>query len=189
MASLKAFLFTFALIFPAELGDKTQIIVLALAARHPWRGVLGGSFLGFAAANVPAALLGLWLGVNLDGPYLNWIAGGFFIVMGIIIWLKREEAGSSAAGPTEKSGFIAALALVFIGEIGDKTQLVTLAQAANYGMFLPVIAGALAALCLDTVIALAVGARLQKYLKPAYLKPAVVVIFLAVGIITLLDVF
>jgi putative Ca2+/H+ antiporter (TMEM165/GDT1 family) len=185
MPGLKAFLIVFALIFPAEIGDKTQIIILALAAQYRWQGVLIGSFLGFAAANIPAALLGVMLGTQFATAWLHFIAGGLFILTGIFIWFHKENPEAISGKNFQNNGFLTSALLVFIGELGDKTQLVTFTTAANFQLFFPVIAGALLALLLDTSIAIIVGAKLKTILKPKYLKPLVVATFLIIGALTM----
>lgn len=127
------FLVAFILIFIGELGDKSQLLALILATKYkPWQ-VLVGIFAATFTVHVLTTLLGLLAGSAIPDGVMPWITGILFIGFGI--WTLRgdkaddedaEKGGASKWGP-----FAAVFVAFFLAELGDKTQLMTLAIAAD----------------------------------------------------------
>ena len=127
------FLVAFLMIFIGELGDKSQLLALVLATKYkPWQ-VLVGISAATLTVHVLTTLLGLWAGSAIPDGIMPWITGVLFIGFGL--WTLRgdkvddedaEKGGASKWGP-----FVAVFVAFFIAELGDKTQLMTLAIAAD----------------------------------------------------------
>jgi len=139
---MEAFLVSAGIVALGEMGDKTQLLALLLAARFqkPWPivlGILGATLLNHTCAG----LAGVWLGDRLTGPAMRWVVGLSFLAVAAWACLPdRLESGRDArfAG---RGAFLATLISFFLVEIGDKTQVATVALAARFGVLAPVVAG------------------------------------------------
>jgi putative Ca2+/H+ antiporter (TMEM165/GDT1 family) len=136
---IEAFLVSFSTVAIAEMGDRTQLLSLVLAAkfRKPWQitaGVLAATIANHAAAG----LIGVWFGRILTPTVVNLIVGVSLIAMAV--WTLRPDKldDENVSG---QSAFLTTLVAFFIAEIGDKTQIATIALAAAYRNLLPVVAG------------------------------------------------
>jgi putative Ca2+/H+ antiporter (TMEM165/GDT1 family) len=168
---------TFGLIFVAELGDKTQLAVITQTCkfRRPWP-VFTGATLALTLVTLIGALGGQVLARLISPDILRWVAAAAFVVMGVLI--AREAAKSSgeaigaecelpsaderACSPWEKiwnwKAFGSTFGLLFVAELGDKTQLAVLSLASQYGAPWLVFAGGAAALMAVTALG-AVGGQ------------------------------
>jgi putative Ca2+/H+ antiporter (TMEM165/GDT1 family) len=130
----------FGLIALAELGDKTQLVCMTLAARHPPMPVLLGAALAFALLNGLAVLFGASIAAWLP----EWLtAAGVAILFGVFGWWLWREADAATVEVAEHSGRSALLStfgLIFVAELGDKTQLAVVGLASSQAM-LPVWVG------------------------------------------------
>lgn len=124
-----------------EIGDKTQLLALLLAARfrRPWPIVLGILFATLANHSL-AALVGEWIREALGPETLRWALGLSFL--GIAAWAVKPDTMDEGTGALGVHGvFLVTLGTFFLAEIGDKTQLATVALAAKYGTLVPVVLG------------------------------------------------
>ncbi len=181
MAFLTIALISFGLIFAAELGDKTQLMVLTLALRYGGRPVLGGAILAFALLSGSAAIIGEGLGSLLDRGLVGRVSAWVFIAFGIFLLIGKNGEESEAAAPSARAGFAAAFGLIAISEMGDKTQVGTLLLAVKYQSFGAVFLGSLAALACATLLGVLVAGRLQKHLPVRYLPRLSGVLFILLG--------
>lgn len=127
-------------VFVAELGDKTQLLALVLAARFrkPWP-VIAGILLATLANHFAAAWLGRLIAVWLSPELLRWILGGGFILMGA--WLLIPDKDGEHGQASRFGPFLTTLIAFFLVEIGDKTQVATVALAAKFDELSMVVAG------------------------------------------------
>ena len=192
---MESFLLTFPAVALAELGDKTQLVVIFLAARFrkPW-AVLAGLLVG-AAANAGVAVAG---GAALDRlvppGFLEWLVAGSFLAIGGWILFghacddnrnnNRDDNGDDAEAPQASShgAFLTTLWLFFIMEMGDKTQLATVALAAGLPQAQWVFAGAALGLAAANVPALWLGHRFASRLPHALLHRLSAGVFIAIGL-------
>jgi putative Ca2+/H+ antiporter (TMEM165/GDT1 family) len=136
---IEAFLVSLSTVAIAEMGDRTQLLSLVLAAkfRKPWQitaGVLAATIANHAAAGI----LGVWFGRFLTPTLVNFIVGASMIAMAL--WtLKPDKIDDEEV--SGKSAFFTTLVSFFIAEVGDKTQIATIALAAAYQNLLAVVAG------------------------------------------------
>ena len=115
---------TFAVIALAEMGDKTQIVCMTLSLRHRAMPVFAGAALAFAILNVIAVGIGAVLSDWVPERALNILVGVLFCAFGI--WALRSKADREGTEIKERSGgsiFALAFAMIFISEMGDKTQI------------------------------------------------------------------
>jgi Ca2+/H+ antiporter, TMEM165/GDT1 family len=125
----------------AEMGDRTQLLALMLAAhyRKPWP-ILAGILCATLANHAVAGLVGVHLGRFMTPALLDGVVGVSMI--GMALWtLKPDTLEENPAGVSRTSAFLATLVAFFIAEIGDKTQIATVALAAAYSNLLAVVAG------------------------------------------------
>ncbi len=174
---------TFGLVFLAELGDKTQIAALALAARHPSRPVFLGAAAAFAVLTAGAVTAGKLLYLAVPPWLVRVLSAGLFAGFGAAALAARDPNPEHRAGATGPSGgagpFLAAFGAILLAELGDKTQLATAGLAARYDAPLTVFAAACSALWLVTGLAVTAGAGLARRIPPRTLRRASGVLFLA----------
>ena len=121
---LVAFGTSFFLIFAAEIGDKSQLVCMVLAARHRAVPVLIGSTMAFAVLNALAVLFGAAIASWIPETVVYAAVAVLFLLFGIQAMRVEEERESEcAAPPNDRNVFLATFMLIFIAEFGDKTQL------------------------------------------------------------------
>lgn len=166
----------------AELGDKTQLAVLTLAAKHKehWH-IFWGAMLGFLLVDGIAILFGGIISAYIPLLYLKMLAGILFILFGILT--LRSEDGNPL--PLRNNGtFTSAFALIFVAELGDKTQIASAVFATQYHPLF-VFVGVMLALALLTGSAIIVGKKLKEKVNPKHISIASGIVFILIGIITL----
>jgi putative Ca2+/H+ antiporter (TMEM165/GDT1 family) len=183
---LSAFLLSTGLVALAEIGDKTQLLAFVLAAR--WRRplpIIGGILVATLVNHAMAAALGSWLQSLLDPSVLRRIVGISFIAMAG--WTLIPDELDESDAPRGGLGIFGATTLAFfIAEMGDKTQLATVALAAKVGVMWPVLAGTTAGMMLANVPAVLLGERLAGRIPVAWVHRVAAALFAALGAATLL---
>jgi len=154
---MEALLISLTTVALAEMGDRTQLLVLLLATRfrRPWpivAGVTCASLLSHAVA----AAIGAWIGTRLRTDILDGAVGVSMIVMGLWM-LKPDKLDGEAQISDQRSIFLTTLGTFLLAELGDKTQIATLALAAGYHNLLAVIAGSTLAMLVCTIPVVFVG--------------------------------
>ena len=139
--SMEAFLISISTVALAEMGDRTQLLSLLLVTRfrRPWP-ILAGVLCATLANHALAGFAGAWIGHQLTPAFLD-VAVGISMV-GMALWMLKPDTLSESDGKqTQRGAFLTTLIAFFIAEIGDKTQIATLALAAGYPNLFAVIAG------------------------------------------------
>jgi putative Ca2+/H+ antiporter (TMEM165/GDT1 family) len=150
----------------AEIGDKTQLLALILAAkyRRPWpicAGILLATLANHALAGLTGSLIAEWLSQQV----LRWITGMSFLAVAAWTLVPDRVDESAAADDTTKRGvLLASLVAFFLAEIGDKTQIATAVIAAEYHPLWQVVAGTTMGMLLADVPAVWLGARFAQRL-------------------------
>ena len=141
MSSTEAFLVSVSTISVAEIGDRTQLLSLVLSARYRRPlPILGGILCATLANHAAAGLVGNLFG-DLVRPRTLQIAVGVSMI-GMALWtLKPDILDEGAVRASAASAFAATLTSFFVAEMGDKTQIATVALAAAYPSLLAVVAG------------------------------------------------
>lgn len=167
----------------AEIGDKTQLLALLLAARYrrPWPivgGILVATLLNHALAGWLGAMAASWLTPEV----LRWVVAGSFIA--IALWtLKPDRLDDDDTGPLHARGaFVATTIAFFIAEMGDKTQVATVLLAANYVPLWQVVAGTTVGMLLANVPVVLLGTRFASRLPLRAARLTAALVFLALGL-------
>lgn len=156
---------TFGMVLLMEMGDKTQLLVMACASKYKVRDVLVGILISVVLLNLMAVSLGSIIGgIRVIQDVVKASASLLFILFGLISLRKEDEEASCTAGTRSGAVFTVALAF-FLAEIGDKTQLSTFSFSALYpDRPISVFLGATFALIIADCIGLAAGAVALKYI-------------------------
>jgi len=178
---MQAFLVSITSIAIAEIGDRTQLLSLALAAhyRRPWP-IIGGIFLATIANHAIAGFLGAWFGKLFTAPVLDALVGVSMVAMAA--WVLRADTLKAGVDTSNRSAFLATTAAFFIAEIGDKTQIATLALAAAYPSLVAVVAGTTAGMLIANVPAVFLGDALSGKLPIREMNYVAAVIFGLLGL-------
>jgi len=182
---LEAFLTSTLLIAVAEIGDKTQLLSFVLAARlrQPW-AIIAGILMATLANHALAGSLGAWLG-QLAGPgVMLWVTGLLFIGFGL--WALHPDALNDDPKIHRAGAFATALVAFFLAEMGDKTQLATVALAARFDSLAAVVLGTTLGMMLANVPAVIIGGKLATRLPMKAIRLAAAGLFLLTGALTLL---
>jgi putative Ca2+/H+ antiporter (TMEM165/GDT1 family) len=186
--SLKLFGSTFALIFLAELPDKTLVTTLVLATgSHPV-----AVFLGAAAAFLIQSLVAVMFGSVFGYLPASWVhvgAGLLFIGFAVVMWLKREtgeKAMPSPGGAAFARTFATTFLAIFVAEWGDLTQLATVALTAKSRAPVTIFWAATTALWAVTAVGVFVGHHAKRWIRPQLLQRVAAVAFLIGGMILIL---
>lgn len=169
----------------AEVGDKTQLLAFLLAAkfRKPVPIVLG-ILVATLANHVLAGGLGAWITTLLAPEVQRWVLGLSFLAMAawILIPDSLDEAG---AGLVQLGVFGTTTVAFFLAETGDKTQIATIALAAQYGDFLWVVAGTTLGMLIANVPAVYIGERIAHRMPVKLVHGIAAAIFAALGVAVL----
>ena len=173
----------------AEMGDKTQLLSLMLAARYPKQAlaIIAGIFIATIANHACAALLGHWLTTFLSPDLLKWILGLSFL--GIGLWLlvpdHIDDAAGSKVADKAFQVFILTAGLFFLAEMGDKTQIATIALGAKYSDVVSVTIGTTLGMMLANAPAVWIGQKFTKRMPIKWVHAIAAVTFIAIGVATL----
>lgn len=173
----------------AEMGDKTQLLAFLLAARFKKPvPIILGILLATIVNHGFAGALGAWITTLLSPNALGWILGISFIAMAI--WtLKPDEMEEDEAKIAGRFGVFGATTITFfLAEMGDKTQIATVALAANYSSVLLVVIGTTLGMMIADVPAVFIGTKFAQKVSMKLVHGIAAVVFAALGVITLLNV-
>ena len=183
---MEAFLISTGIVALAEIGDKTQLLAFILAAKfkRPLPIILG-IFIATVANHALAGALGAWITTVVGPETLRWVLGVSFIAMAgwMLIPDKFDEA---EANLTRASVFVTTLVAFFLAEMGDKTQIATVALAAQYQAFFSVVAGTTLGMMIANVPAVIVGDKLAHKLPVRLVHGVAAAIFAILGVATLM---
>jgi Ca2+/H+ antiporter, TMEM165/GDT1 family len=181
-----AFLVSTGVVALAEIGDKTQLLSLLLAARfrRPLP-ILSAILLATLANHAAAGLAGALFGNLVGGAWLRWIVGLSFL--GVAVWALIPDRidERDAIGP-RSGAFVTTLVAFFLAEIGDKTQFATIALAARFEPFGAVVLGTTLGMMLANIPAVLLGDRLAGRLPVGAIRVAAALVFAALAAATLL---
>jgi putative Ca2+/H+ antiporter (TMEM165/GDT1 family) len=180
--ALEAFTVSTGVVALGEIGDKTQLLALLLAARYRRplpiiAGVLVATLLNHALA----AALGEWITRWLDPQWLRWALGLSFIA--VALWmLVPDRADEVQADRGSRWGvFGVTVVAFFLAEMGDKTQVATVMLAAKYQQLLAVTAGTTLGMMIANVPAVLLGERVTRWLPVRWVHRIAAVVFAALG--------
>jgi putative Ca2+/H+ antiporter (TMEM165/GDT1 family) len=185
---MEAFLVSTGLVALAEMGDKTQLLSLLLAARFrkPWP-IVAGILVATLANHALAGAVGAWITDWLGPQTLRWILGASFLAMAA--WMlvpDKLDEDDAPAGGRRLGVFATTLVAFFLAEMGDKTQIATVMLAARFGAWASVVAGTTLGMMLANAPVVWFGDRIVRRVPIRLVHLVSAVIFLVLGAAALL---
>lgn len=174
----------FALVALLELGDKTQLLVVSLAAKYPPLPIAAGAFLGEAAVTAVGVTIGVVIGTAVDIALVQIASGAVFIAIGA--WTLRSRETQTAETPVTRP-FLNASALAFLAELGDKTMVAVIALSAALQAPASVFLGASLGLLAMVVVAVLVGRTLRRFLTTRWTRIIGGVLFILAGVLVVAE--
>jgi Ca2+/H+ antiporter, TMEM165/GDT1 family len=184
---LDAFLISTGIVALAEMGDKTQLLALILAARFRRPvPIIVGILVATLANHAFAGAIGAWLTAVVSADVLRWILGASFIAMAG--WMLIPDKIDALEEEKPRFGvFGATLVAFFLAEMGDKTQIATVALAAKYASFYWVVFGTTLGMMIANVPAVLVGDRVAGKLPLKLIHGVAAAIFAVLGVLAIVD--
>ena len=185
---MQAFLISTGIVALAEMGDKTQLLALVLAARfkQPWPIVLG-IFVATVLNHAMAGALGAWVTTQISPQTLRYILGASFIAMAAWM-LVPDKLGDAADKKAPRFGvFGTTVVLFFLAEMGDKTQIATVMLAARFDAYFSVVAGTTLGMMLANAPVVWLGERMTRLVPLRVVHLVSAVVFLGLGLWALLS--
>ncbi|AEG94923.1 candidate membrane protein [Ramlibacter tataouinensis TTB310] len=184
---MEAFLLSTGIVALAEMGDKTQLLSLVLAARfrRPWP-ILGGILTATLANHALAGAAGAWVTTWLGPQLLRWLLAASFV--GMAVWMLVPDKLDADDAPRSPRGsvFVATLVAFFLAEMGDKTQIATVMLAAQYTGWTAVVVGTTLGMMLANAPVVWFGERVMRRVPVRAVHVVSALIFLALGVGVLL---
>lgn len=170
----------------AEIGDKTQLLAFMLAARFQRSGpILLAILVATLANHALAGALGAWLTHAIPADTLRWVLGLGFLAMAAWMLLPDTFDEDDLQLRTGLGVFSATLIAFFLAEMGDKTQVATVALAAQYDAFIMVVAGTTLGMMIANVPAVIIGKKFAGHLPVRLIHAIAAVLFALLGIVAL----
>jgi putative Ca2+/H+ antiporter (TMEM165/GDT1 family) len=177
---MTAFITSLVIVVLAEMGDKTQLLAMAFASRFRWQTVMWGVFVATAANHLFAVLVGNYLTTIVSLNYIKIAASASFIIFGL--WTIRGDKLEGEDKRFDFSPFWTVAIAFFIAEMGDKTQLATMALAAEFNTIVPVWTGTTAGMLIADAIGIGAGIMLHKNIPEKKIKWFAALVFIAFGL-------
>lgn len=187
---LEAFWISTGVVALGEMGDKTQLLAVLLAARFKKPvPIILGILLATLANHALAGAVGGWVASALGADVLRWVIGLSFIAMAGWMLVPDQIDGDLAVKEVATLGVLGTtLVAFFIAEMGDKTQIATVALAARYNELVWVVAGSTLGMMLANVPAVYLGDKIAERISMAWVHGVSALIFVALGVATLFNV-
>jgi putative Ca2+/H+ antiporter (TMEM165/GDT1 family) len=185
---MQAFLVSTGIVALAEMGDKTQLLALVLAARFrkPWPIVLG-ILVATLANHAMAGALGAWITTVISPQTLRWILAASFMVMAVWMLIPDRLDEDAVDGKLPRFGVFGSTTLLFfLAEMGDKTQIATVMLAARYDAWAWVVAGTTLGMMLANAPVVWLGARITRMVPLRVVHIVSALIFAGLGLAALL---
>ncbi len=185
---MQAFLVSTGIVALAEMGDKTQLLALVLAARFrkPWP-IVWGIFVATLANHALAGALGAWITALINPQTLRWILGATFIAMALWMLIPDKLDAHAADRRLPRFGVFGTTALLFfLAEMGDKTQIATVMLAARYDAWVAVVAGTTMGMMLANAPVVWLGERVTRLVPLRVVHVVSALIFAGLGLAALL---
>ena len=182
---MEAFFISTSIVALAEMGDKTQLLALVLAARFrkPWP-IVAGIFVATLLNHALAGAAGAWVTTLLGPQVLRWVLGVSFIAMAV--WMLIPDKLDDSTDDTPRWGvFGTTVVAFFLAEMGDKTQIATVMLAAQYQTWLWVVVGTTLGMMLANAPVVWLGERITRRVPLRTVHGVSAAIFLVLGILAL----
>jgi len=184
---MEAFLVSAGSVAIAEMGDRTQLLALLLAARfrRPWP-IVAGIFCATFANHAAAGLIGVWFGRLLTPAFLDGVVGVSMLAMALWTLIPDKVEEDESLSRPRRGVFLSTLICFFLAEIGDKTQIATLALAAAYSNLIAVVAGTTAGMMIANVPVVFLGRAFAGRLPMKAIHWGAAAIFAVLGLVFLM---
>jgi putative Ca2+/H+ antiporter (TMEM165/GDT1 family) len=177
---MTAFLTSLTIVVLAEMGDKTQLLAMAFATRFRWQTVMWGVLVATAANHLFAVGVGNYLTNIIPLAYIKIAAAASFILFGL--WTLRGDELHDEDKRFNFSPFWTVTVAFFIAEMGDKTQLATVALAAEFNTVIPVWLGTTGGMLVADAAGIILGIVLHKKIPEKQIKWFAAMVFIAFGV-------
>ena len=173
----------------AEIGDKTQLLAFLLATRFKKPiPIIIGITLATLINHGLAGVVGSWITANVDQSVLRWVLGASFIAMAVWTLIPDKIEDEETQLATKLGVFGATFITFFLAEMGDKTQIATVAMSAHYNDVLMVVAGKTLGMLIADVPAVFAGDKLAEKIPMKLVHRIAAAMFAALGVATLLGI-
>jgi len=181
--NLQAIVSSFALVAVSEMGDKTQLLAFSLASRfrRPWV-VMGGILVATLANHLLASSVGVWISAHVPERIMAGILAATFVAGGL--WTLRPDTLEQSDKPSRFGPFLTTAFLFFLAEMGDKTQLATVALAARFHSAVTVTIGTTLGMLAADGLAVFLGDRLAGRVQGRWLRLAAASLFFVFGAVS-----
>ena len=165
----------------AEIGDKTQLLALLLAARFRRPGaIIAGILIATLLNHALAAWLGAWVAAWLQPDVLKWLVAASFAA--VALWSLKPDTLDDGETLPARGAFVATLIAFFLAEIGDKTQVATVLLATRYEPLWEVVAGTTVGMLLANVPVVILGSRFARRLPLKAARRVAAAVFMALAV-------
>ena len=180
----ESILSSFLLVAFSEMGDKTQLLAFSLAVRFkkPWP-ILAGIFVATVLNHALASYAGQWFSFALRRDVLGYVLGASFIVFGF--WTLKPDTLEDEEKKPRFGAFLTTAVLFFLAEMGDKTQLATVALGARYQSALQVTFGTTLGMLASDGLAVFLGEKLSEKIQMKWIRIAAAGLFFLFGIFSI----
>lgn len=182
---LTAFLVSMLVVAVAEIGDKTQLLSLLLAARFRKPvPIIAGIFFATVVNHALAALFGEWVRAQFHPDVLRWVLG--LSLLAIAGWTLKPDKLDAEVKETGRYGvFLLTFTAFFFAEIGDKTQIATIVLAAQYRALIAVVLGTTLGMMLANVPAVMLGTAMAHRIPLRAVRAGAALLFAVLGVLAL----
>jgi len=181
---MDAFLTSAVLVALAEIGDKTQLLSFVLAARLRKPGpIILGILVATLANHALAGSVGVWLATLIPAHALPWATGLLFVGFGL--WTLHPDSLDDNPKLHRAGAFVTAAIAFFLAEMGDKTQLATVALGARFESLLPVVLGTTLGMLAANIPAVLIGEALAQKLPMKAIRYTAAAVFILTGLVTM----
>jgi putative Ca2+/H+ antiporter (TMEM165/GDT1 family) len=182
---LEALLFSVSVVALAEMGDKTQLLAFVLAAKFKRKlPIIMGILLATLANHSLAGYLGSWVARLVSAATLKWIIALSFFAFGV--WTLKPDTLEQEQKLKRAGVFVTTLVAFFLVEMGDKTQLATVALAAHYGSLVTVVLGTTLGMMIADVPAVWLGETFAQRVNMKVMRWIAAGLFVVLGILAVL---
>jgi putative Ca2+/H+ antiporter (TMEM165/GDT1 family) len=184
---MEAFLVSTGIVALAEMGDKTQLLALILAARFkkPWP-IVAGILVATLVNHALAGAAGAWVTTLIGPQMLRWILGASFLAMAAWMLVPDKIDADEDEKPPRYGVFLTTVLVFFLAEMGDKTQIATVMLAARYDAIVSVVAGTTLGMMLANAPVVWLGERVTRLVPLRIVHIVSALIFAGLGLAALL---
>jgi putative Ca2+/H+ antiporter (TMEM165/GDT1 family) len=183
---MEAFLVSTGIVALAEMGDKTQLLALVLAAkfRKPWP-IVAGILVSTLVNHGLAGAVGAWVTGVLGPDVLRWVLGASFIAMAIWMLIPDKIDEDEVGNGPRYGVFLTTVVAFFLAEMGDKTQVATVMLAARFNAWASVVAGTTLGMMLANAPVVWFGDAITRKVPIKLVHTIGAVVFLVLGVVAL----